>query len=160
MKTLLILLGFISTFSFAQTNVIAAKSHASSTLIDNNDPDNFGEYIPPRKVQSVKYLSNDCIIETYKSFFGPDKYEYDTICSHPFLSPGQTDIKRLKEMYPDKTEFIGFDELEKNEKKSKRELKKENRKQQKSSISLFILLLGGGLLFGYLFLPSFRSSRS
>ena len=162
MKALLILLSFVSYLSFGQTNVIAAKSHAAKPLTDNHDIDNFGEYIPPRKIQSVKYLQNDCIVETYHSFFSleGDEKEYDTICNHPFLGPGQMDIERLKAMYPSETEFVGFDELEQNQKKNKRELKKENRKQRKSSISLFILLLGGGLLFGYLFLPNFRSSRS
>lgn len=160
MKTLLLFLAFTSTFSFAQTNVIAAKSHASPDFINQNDPDNFGEYIPPRKIESVRYINNDCIVETYAPFWVEGEKELDTICEHPFLTPGQMDIKRLKAMYPEETEFIGFDELENDQKLKERELKKDERKQKKSSLGILLFFLGGGLIMSYLFLPNLRSARS
>lgn len=160
MKTLLLFLAFTSTFSFAQTNVIAAKSHASPDIVDENDQDNFGNPVEMRTLESVKYINEACILETYNSIWSENQQEYDTICNHPFLTPGQTDIDRLKAMYPSNTKFIGFEELEKNQKTEKREVKKDKRRQKKSSLNVLLFLLGGGLLMSYLFLPNLRSARS
>ncbi|NVK65550.1 MAG: hypothetical protein HWE22_13240 [Flavobacteriales bacterium] len=160
MKTLLILLGFISTFSFAQTNVIAAKSHASSEVIDPNDRDNFGNpdvSLPIRFLHSVQYLESDCIVEK-SEVVGREGFVYDTICEHPFLTPGQIDVKRLKAMYPDNTEFIGFEALNKDEGNLFRRMR-ENRRSSKSS-ALWLLIIGGGLFLTYLFIPRLKVKTS
>ena len=161
MKPFLFLALFISGTAFAQTNIIAAKSHASAQMIDNQDLDNFGNPMEQRTIESVKYLNDDCILETYTSFWTEQGKEYDTICDHPFLLPGQTDINRIKAMYPDGTKFSGFDTFEIEGKKSKRMLrkeKKENRTKESSAILLFII--GGGLFLIYLFIPKMNLSKS
>lgn len=156
MKTLLLFILFAAGNSFAQTNVIAMKSHSSSMVKDQHETDNFGDPMPLRTIQTVKYLNDDCLVEIYKSLWSVQEQEFDTICGHPFLSSGQTDIERIKEMYPEKTEFIGFDQLEKDAKAEKKGLRKEKRKKNKSSIFFYFLISGGTLFFLYLFVPSKR----
>lgn len=159
MKTFILFAALFSGTAFAQTNVIAAKSHASTHTINLNDQDNFGLPIERRVVETVKYLNGTCIVEIYTSNWSEEEKEYDTICDHPFLTPGQTDIKRIKAMYPNKTEFVGFESLEKNQKKELKRIKKENRKKKKSS-SLIIFLIGGTLFLTYLFIPKMNPSKS
>lgn len=159
MKIFLFLSLFISGTAFSQTNVIAAKSHASAQVVDNNDLDNFGDPMEQRTIETVKYLNNDCIVEIYTSYWNEQGKEYDTICDHPFLQPGQTDIERIKSMYPSKTEFIGFQAVKRLSKKAQRKLKREDKKREKSS-GLIIFLIGGTLLFVYLFIPKMNPSKS
>ena len=158
MKTLLLIAVFISGTAMAQTNVIAAKSHSSNTSIDLGDPDNFGEYIMPRQIQSVAYFKEDCIIETYASYWNENDLEYDTICNHPFLQPSSFDLARMKAMYPEETKFEGFDKIEKANKKATKKLK--NEKKQGNSNGLIIFLIGGLLCLIYLFVPKLKPSHS
>lgn len=175
MKTFLFLAVFISGTTLAQTNVIAAKSHASSKVIDKNDTDNFGEPGPMRFIQTVTYLKDDCIVEKYRVEWDNHDTEYDTVCDHPFLQENAIDIDRIKAMYPPKTKFIDFNKVGKkdqnikqdterigqegeNIQKSKRELRKERR--SKKSGGLLIFFIGGGLFFIYLFVPKMRANNS
>ena len=158
MKTLLFLAVFISGPAFAQTNVIAAKSHATKSSINLFETDNFGEYIMPRQIQTVTYLKEDCIVETYASYWNSNDLEYDTICDHPFLQPNSLDLERMKAMYPVETKFEGFNEIEKANKKAKKRLKKE--KNPEKSNGLIIFLFGGSLFSIYLFIPKMRPINS
>jgi hypothetical protein len=158
MKLILIFTLLISSSIVAQTNVIAAKSHASNCNI-SQQPDNFGEFIPPRTIESVQYLKGDCIVEIYASEWAEQGKEYDTICNHPFLQANQIDVKRLKEMYPKNTEFLGFESLEKEKNALKPEKKKKKNRSEKSSL-MVIFLIGGGLLLTFLFVPKARLKTS
>ncbi len=154
MKTLLIFAILASTSIYAQTNIIAAKSHASNQLMGPNDADNFGDPVPMRYIEKVEYLKDDCIVETYRLHFSEQDTEYDTICDHPFLQKGKIDVERIKAMYPEGTKFSGFEKL--NEVEGNSTIKTKKDKKSKKSISLWILMAGGGLFLGYLFLPKRR----
>jgi hypothetical protein len=161
MKTLLFLFVFISGAALSQTNIIAAKSHSSSKIIDKNDLDNFGNpesFVCRRVVKKVIYLQDGCIVESYQMIDPTLENPMDTICNHPFLQTGQVDIKLLKAMYPDNTEFIGFEKIKTLKKKDLGKLKKE-KKQEKSS-GLIIFLIGGTLFLIYLFIPKLKITTS
>lgn len=158
MKALLFFTVFISGISFAQTNVIAAKSHSNFDFSFTNEPDNFGEYILPREIKEVAYVKDDCIVEKYTSQWNENDVEYDTICNHPFLQQGSFDIDRIKAMYPEETKFKNFDKAEKAYNKSlKKQHKAQQQNQQNSTGLIFFLLIIGGFLL-YLFIP--RSNRA
>lgn len=157
MKTLLFITIFISGTAFAQTNIISAKSHSSSLTSEFNEPDNFGEYIMPRVIKSVTYLKEDCILETYSSYWNENDLEYDTICDHPFLQPNSFDMERIKRMYPEETKFKGFEEIEKANKKTSKKIKKE-KKENYSGLIFF--LIGGGLFMIYLFVPKMNLNKA
>lgn len=161
MKTLLFLLTMISGATFAQTNVIAAKSHASTKAIDKNDTDNFGEPGPMRFIKEVTYYKNDCIIEKYDVKWDNHDTEYDTVCDHPFLQEGAIDIDRIKAMYPEGTVFNRFDKVGENTKQTKQELREMRKKKrsEKSNILLFFII-GGVMFLMYLFVPKLNLKRS
>lgn len=161
MKALLFLTLFITGTAFAQTNVIAAKSHASSTAIDKNDTDNFGEIAPVRYILEVIYWKGDCIVEKYEVRWDNHGTEYDTICQHPFLQNGTVDLERIKAMYPEGTVFKDFDKVGDKSTKTKKELRKEKKgKRSEQSNALLFFLVGGGLFLTFLFTPknSLRTS--
>jgi len=160
MKTFLFLSLFISGSAFSQTNVIAAKSHASAQVVDNNDLDNFGEPGPMRFIAEVKYLKDDCIVEKYNVEWSDHDTEYDTICDHPFLQAGTIDIDRIKAMYPEETIFKRFDKIDLNTKKSRKELREERKeKRSKGSSGILLIIIGSGLFLIYLFTPKMNPSR-
>jgi len=153
MKTLLFFTLLIASSSFAQTNIIAAKSHASSSVVDQNDQDNFGNpevVLPLQYLHSVEYIEPDCIVEKSK-IITEEEFIYDTICDHPFLRQGSVDIERLKAMYKEGTEFINFEALNKDEGNFIRRMR-EKRHSSKSS-ALWILIIAGGSFLAYLFIP-------
>lgn len=152
MKTLLLIALLISGSTFAQTTIIAAKSHGASHKVDKNEVDNFGIPTVRRTVVEVEYLGNDCLIEISEVTQFTIEYEQDTICNHPFLLSGQIDVKRIKEMYGSEVKFSGFGSLEKKQKKENKRIEKVERKNKKSSI-LIIFFVGGTLLLTYLFVP-------
>jgi hypothetical protein len=152
MKTLLIFAILASTSIYAQTNIIAAKSHASNQVIDPNDADNFGNPMPTRSIERVEYLKDDCIVETYRLHFSEQDTEYDTICQHPFLQTGKIDVERIKAMYPEGTKFSGFEKL--NEDQGNTTIKSKKNKRSKKSNALLLALVGGGLFMLYLFIPN------
>lgn len=158
MKTLLIFALFASSAIHAQTNVIAAKSHASNQLMDPNDADNFGEPVPVRQIEKVEYLKDDCIVEKYRVEWSNQDTEYDTICDHPFLQKGKIDVDRIKAMYPEGTKFSDFEKL--NNDQGNTTVKSKKNKRSKKSNAFWILVVGGGLFLGYLFLPKRRIATS
>lgn len=158
MKTLLIFAILTTSSIYAQTNIIAAKSHASSDVIDPLDTDNFGDPAPMRFIQQVEYLSGACIIETYNVQWGNSETEIDTVCDHPFLQENATDVERIKAMYPEGTNFVGFEKL--NTDQGNGTLKVRKDKRSKKSNAWWILLAGGGLFMGYLFIPKQRIATS
>lgn len=158
MKTLLFLTLLISGSAIAQTNVIATKSHGSTNVIDKNNSDNFGLPSERRIVKSVEYLEGDCLVETVELTMFETRTEIDTICDHPFLQNGKVDIKRMKEMYSNDVEFIGFDSFEADKKKERKRLRKVKKEEEKSS-GLILFLIGGTLFLAYLFVPKMSFSR-
>ena len=156
MKAALLIGIFISGISYAQTNVIAAKSHANFDLSEMADPDNFGEPLPYRTIVEVKYLKDDCIVEKYDVEWGAKLIEYDTLCQHPFLQSSSFDLTRLKSMYPEETKFKGFDKLQKSHEKQLKKLKK----TQQNSSGLIIFLMGVGAFLLFLFTPQIAKSRA
>ena len=167
MKTLLLFTLLISGTVLAQTNVIAVKSHSSDISISNNEPDNFGGSMEVFEVYKVEYLGNECLVEMSKGGLNGWEAKSDTICNHPFLKQGKTDVKRIKKMYDEKVEFVGFDELEmdqgsinpeeSNEVETVTRTKKKRNRKEKSSVLIFFLI-GGGLFFTYLFAPKLNMS--
>lgn len=160
MKTLLFLFVIISGTAFAQTNVIAAKSHSSDKVIDKNDHDNFGGpniCLPVRNVQSVEYLKLDCIVET-STMITVEGLIYDTICDHPFLQEGSIHVDRIKAMYPENTKFINFEVLNNDEGRLKHKVRSE--KHSSKSSAFWLIIIGGGLFFAYLFIPKFSFKTS
>ncbi|MDG1332166.1 MAG: hypothetical protein P8P74_07540 [Crocinitomicaceae bacterium] len=103
MKSLLFLFAFISGISFAQTNIIAAKSHSGDPSQSLQEKDNFDLPNETRIVKSVKYLKDDCIVEKCEVTMWETQIVHDTICDHPFLQKGQIDVNRIKSMYPEGT---------------------------------------------------------
>lgn len=158
MKKLLFSTLLFSGFSFAQTNIIAAKSHASKQVIDKNNTDNFGLPNETRIVKRVEYLKDDCLIETAEVTMFERNIEVDTICDHPFLKEGSIDVDRIKAMYPEGTKFAGFDRIQKDQNKSKKQLRKE--KHSKKSSGIFLLMISAGLFLVYLFVPKFTLKTS
>ncbi len=158
MKTLIFSTLLFSGFSFSQTNIIAAKSHASNQAFDKNDTDNFGLPNETRIVQRVEYLKDDCLIETAEVTMFETKIQVDTICDHPFLKNGSLDVDRIKAMYPEGTKFAGFDRIEKEQNKSKKQLRKE--KDSKKLEAFWLLMIGGGVFLTYLFIPKFKLKTS
>lgn len=146
--------------AFSQTNIIAARSHASSEVIDKNDHDNFGgpEILPTYSIVSVEYLRADCIVEMFYLDIYGEEAQFDTICEHPFLQPGQIDIERIKAMYAQNTRFIGFEKLNSDEGKLTPKTRKESR--SKKSGALLLLVIGGGAFLMYLFVPKFKVKTS
>jgi hypothetical protein len=160
MKSLLFIGIFISAMSYAQTNVIAAKSHANMDLVEMNDPDNFGEYILPKKVESVTFVYPDCIVEKYTTGWYQEILEHDTICQHPFLQESSFHIDRIKAMYPEETIFKNFDKAEKENKKALKKQQKIQKKKEKNSSVLIIFLLGTGGFLVFLFTPNTAKSNA
>lgn len=111
----------------------------------------------PRVVKSVTYLKEGCIVETYVSQWNENDLEHDTICDHPFLQPSSFDLERLKEMYPDKTKFEGFGEIDKANRKASKKIKKEKKEK---SFGLIFFLIGGGLFMIYLFFPKLSLNKA
>ena len=139
--------------SYAQTNIIAAKSHANTDLTEIKDLDNFGELILPNKMESVTFVSPDCIVERYTTGWNQEILEIDTICQHPFLQESSFHIDRIKAMYPEGTVFKDFDKAEKAHKKAQKKKRKTRKKKESKSSGaiLFFIGLGGFMLF--LFAP-------
>ena len=160
MKALLLLTVLISGISFAQTNIIAAKSHASSELYNTRDTDNFGLPDETRVVKSVKYLKEDCLIEIVEVTLFDTRIVNDTICDHEYLKKNRIDIDGIKALYPEGTEFIGFDKLISNPKAEKKRLRKEKRRNKKSSLALILFIGGETLFFAYSFIPKTRHTTS
>jgi hypothetical protein len=159
MKALLIF-AVLSCFSvLGQTNIIAAKSHASNEVIVPRDMDNFGDPAPMRYIQNVEYMGGSCIIETYIYEWADSAIEIDTICDHPFLQEGQVDAERIKAMYPEGTKFIGFEKLNSDQgnatpaQPAAQLIKAKKVKRSKKSSAWWMLIAGGGLFMIYLFMP-------
>ncbi|MFT5858054.1 MAG: hypothetical protein ACI865_000138 [Flavobacteriaceae bacterium] len=134
----LITLLLASLNASSQTDIIAARSHASS-INQLTENDNFG--IPSRSIDSIIYIGNGCIVED------ADWYGRDTICDHPLFVENEFDEEKLKELYPDHVVFKGF---------SKSEKKKAD---SQNSVSWFIALLGLSYLF-YLVFPRLLSKKN
>ncbi|MFK7784441.1 MAG: hypothetical protein AB8B56_04950 [Crocinitomicaceae bacterium] len=160
MKSVLLIGIFISGISYAQTNIIAAKSHANFDLSEMTDPDNFGDPLPYRTISEVKYLKDDCIVEKYVVEWGDQLIEYDTVCQHPFLQSSSFDLERLKAMYPEETKFKGFDKIQKSNEKRQKKLKKERQQNEQNSSGLIFFLIGIGGFFAFLFIPQIAKSRA
>ncbi len=144
MKALLIF-SVLSSFSvLGQTNIIAAKSHSANKMSDIRDTDNFGLPDESRLVTQVQYLKDDCLVETAEVTLFETRIVTDTICDHPFLNEKSIDIERIKAMYPQGTKFIGFDELEKSDRKIQKQVKKDQ-KERKSNVLIWLMV--GGILF-------------
>lgn len=158
MKALLFFAIFTTTSLYGQTNIIAAKSHASSQVIDHHDTDNFGDPGPMRFIEKVEYLKADCIVEKYRVEWSNHDTEYDTICDHPFLKEGQIDVDRIKAMYPDGTKFIGFEKLNQDQGNATIKVKKD--KHSKKSSAFWILIISGGFFLLYLFIPKMSLKTS
>jgi hypothetical protein len=159
-KTGLLFIFLSASIAHAQTNVIAAKSHASEVTNAPQEPDNFGlPYTDRRVIKSVEYLKDDCIIETYEVSRDRNRViedlgiEVDTFCDHPFLKAGRYDVARIKAMYRKGTEFIGFEQLDRAQKKKIRKMNRQ--KDSKNSHLVLFFTLGAGLFVLYLFTPKF-----
>lgn len=160
MKTILLIGILISGISYAQTNIIAAKSHANFDLTAISDSDNFGEPMPYRTIVEVKYLKDDCIVEKYDVEWGAQLIEYDTLCQHPFLQSSSFDLERLKNMYPEQTKFKGFDKVEKAHAKRLKKRNKSIQKSEQNSSGLIFFLIGIGGFLALLFVPKLSKTRA
>jgi len=160
MKALLFFALFISVAGFAQTNIIAAKSHGNFDLSEMSDPDNFGDPLPYRTITEVKHLKDDCIVEKYDVEWGAQLIEYDTVCQHPFLQNSSFDLERLKAMYPEETQFKGFDKIEKSHEQQQKKFKKARQQNEQNSSGLIFFLMGIGGFFVFLFFPQTAKSRA
>ena len=151
----------ISGFALAQTNIIAAKSHAASPSNNSTDKDNFGlPYKETRLIQSVEYIKDDCLAITYKILHDSLEMpvEVITYCDHPVFQDGNYNVNRIKVMFPKGTIFIGFDQLDKKQKKMIRKLRRE--RQSKNSNLLVLFVFTCGLFLTYLFVPKLSVNAS
>ncbi len=102
----------LSSSIYAQTGVIAAKSHHASPEDYISEEDHFGQvYIPPKQaVDTVIYLGPGLIVEIgtqYDLFKDVHTRFADTIHRSSIL---KNSLPELKWEYPTSTVFIGFEE--------------------------------------------------
>lgn len=82
MKILFFFFLTISISSYAQTNIVALKSHSGNLKNLHLEKDNFGN--PPPRIVRLKYLYDSCFVFTYQEF-GSNYEHTDTNCSGSYI---------------------------------------------------------------------------
>jgi hypothetical protein len=104
----------LSAGLYAQTDVIANRSHAGDLTDILSENDNFGlpDNMPIMVVDTVIYDGNNCLIEI-RSYdksnpYGADIRQIDTICNNQYFIERGFNLREIKKIYPSSTVFIGF----------------------------------------------------
>ena len=104
-QILLIITSFLSIGLFAQTKIIAHKSHSGkpNTFNINNSSDNFG--LPSSYIDTIFKISDTCVLEV-----GWNGYERkrNIVCHHPCCNNPKISLDSLKKIYPNII-LIGFE---------------------------------------------------
>lgn len=95
--------------SIGQTNIISNKSHSGNLAEVNLEKDNFG--MPAIVIDSIIYDGENCIIEVSTYGYQGSSMK-DTVCNHPYFVKHGYNLNAIKEMYPSRTVFVGFEEME------------------------------------------------
>lgn len=142
MKTITLIFSLtLGLFSFAQTNVIANKSHSGDLAELNLEKDNFG--IPGPTIDSLLYLSDSCLIIVSTEWGGGYTY-HDTTCNS-YYSQYINDPKELKQMFGSNVKLIGF--------KKNHKIKQIDQSTRQNGINWFF----GTIILSFLIYVSFPS---
>lgn len=159
MKTLLLTAAvFCFQLCFAQTEVIAMRSHAGSPDKLHLEADNFGgpEITPTtfRLVDSIIYYEGDCIIQVYSeqvinfstsdTICKPREFNQrkDTICNMGFFHSPQMSSDFLQRLYGESVKIIGFEQFD-----HPVEIEKEREENKEFLLPILFLLLLGPLFY-------------
>lgn len=115
---LLILYGSI----YAQTDIIALKSHHGNAHAIEREQDNFG--LPSPTLDSIIYVGNNKIVYARTHFGG--EVTFDTVTRPPLFMEHDFDLSEIRQSYGENVKFLGF-EKRKHEKRLLR--KKSNNKK-------------------------------
>ena len=105
----LLLTATLTAFAFGQTNIISNRSHSGDLAELHLEKDDFG--MPAMTIDSIIYNGENCIIEV-SSYGYQGSGMRDTVCDHPYFVKHGYNLKAIKQMYPARTKFIGFEEIE------------------------------------------------
>lgn len=158
MKTLfLTTIALFFQFCFAQTDVIAMRSHSGSPDKLHLEADNFGN--PPvefemfQMVDTIIYLKDDCVIQVYQEQIlkvsASDKkcepatfrHRRDTICNVSYFHVSHINKDLIQQFYGESVTLIGFDKFDHSMEVEQKKDEKEENKEYLLPI-LFLLLLG------------------
>lgn len=102
---------FLTGFLFSQTSVIATKSHSTDVSEAALESDNFGEMAPSPTVDTVVYLSPDCVIHKGENYFS-GRYA-DTVCDYWYYQQNGYSRKVMKNFHGEQVVLIHFPEEKK-----------------------------------------------
>lgn len=104
-KVILGLLLILSGSTYAQTDVIALKSHHGNAQSLSQEQDNFG--IPEPTLDSIIYIGNNKVVHAYTHFGG--HVEFDTSARHHLFMEHDFDLSEIRQSYGENVKFIGFE---------------------------------------------------
>lgn len=144
MKTtwMLLLSICLYTAGFAQTKMIAHKSHSGLPAdFSLEGDDNYGN--PPMHMDTLIWLSDTSIVEIMSYGYG-DTGRRDTVYNHPYFNRPGISLEEIQSMYPNYTVFIGFDKKA----KEQRALPNQPKKNSLYLLGFLLFAFGGTYVFG------------
>ncbi|GAB5424442.1 MAG: hypothetical protein Crog4KO_15890 [Crocinitomicaceae bacterium] len=159
MKTLLVAAFFIAANTlFAQTSVIAVKSHHGNDAEISQSVDKFGELAPVPVIDRLVKINDKCVVQIGEDNGWGMPFR-DTVCDHWYYRDVNFDADKIREYHGGKIKMVGFDDDSGSVQTKKSPFfNKRSSKQSSKWLALFLVLAGlGAYLISPKILTRFKS---